>query len=153
VQLAQAADSTRTITTTAKFGGWTVTCNQAGEAAAKVCSANFRVVTKENNANILVWVIGFNAKGALLSEFLTLTEVQIQPGVGVTLDDATTLKADFVECGVKGCKARLEMSPSIVRSMKAATKATIAMTRLDGQVLQFQMEIPGIGEAMAELGV
>ena len=53
----------------------------------------------------------------------------------------------------RGCKARLEMTPNLVRQMKASKNAKIDMTRLDGQVIQFAMEIPGIDQALAELGV
>src|SRR5690606_18608846 len=153
IEVAQANGTNKTTTTTTTFGGWTVSCNEGGTPPRKVCSANFRVMNKENRANVLVWVIGFNAQGALLSEFLTLTDVQIQPGVNVTFDEGTPVKADYVECTTNSCKARLAMSPDLIRELKAASKSTIEMTRLDGQVLRFQMEIPGVGEAMAELGV
>ncbi len=143
------AENTRT---TRSFGGWTVVCNEGGEPVRKVCSANFRVINKENNANLLVWLVGYNAEGQLLSEFLTLTDVLIQPGVAVTLQGGQPVTAPFVECSTRGCKARLGMSGDFVAQLKSATSATIAVTRLDGQIIQFQMEIPGIDEALAELG-
>lgn len=139
--------------TTKSFGGWTVVCNESGEPVQRICSANFRVINQQNKANVLVWLIGFNAEGELLSEFMTLTDVQIQPGVAVTLENGEALSANFVECTTRGCKARLVMNDTILSQLKASSNATIAITRLDGQVIQFQMQIPGVDQALAELGV
>lgn len=147
-----AMPTTSTTTTTTTHGGWTVTCSEAGNPPAKVCSASFRVINKQNNQNLLVWVFGRNKEGKLLAEFLTLTDVLVQPGVVVTLDDGKPIKADYVECTSRGCKARLEMTPNLVRQMKGAKKARIDMTRLDGQVIQFSMDIPGIDLALGDLG-
>lgn len=146
-----AAAPTKTTTTTSTYGGWTVQCEETADN--KVCSANFRVINKENNANILVWVFGFNKEGQFLTELHTLTDVLIEPGVVLTLDEGKPIKAGYVECSTRGCKARLEMTPNLVRQMKAAKKAKIDMTRIDGQVIQFAMEIPGIDQALADLGV
>lgn len=139
--------------TTKNFGGWTVICNESGEPVQRVCSANFRVINQQNKANVLVWLVGFNAGGELLSEFMTLTDVQIQPGVSVTLENGEPLTANFVECSTRGCKARLVVSDKVLAQLKASSNATIAITRLDGQVIQFQMQIPGVDKALAELGV
>lgn len=154
-QAAQKGDAvttpTKTTTTTSTYGGWTVQCQESGET--KVCSATFRVFNKENNANILVWAFGFNTEGKFLAELNTLTDILIEPGVVLTLDEGKPIKVNYVECSTRGCKARLEMTPNLVRQMKAAKKAKIDMTRLDGQVIQFAMEIPGIDQALADLGV
>ncbi len=146
-------DNSNNTRTTRSFGGWTVVCNEGGEPVRRVCSANFRVINQQNNSNILVWLVGFNAEGELLSEFLTLTDIQIQPGVGVSLESGEAVTAPFVECSTRGCKARLTMSDSFLQQLKAASNATIAITRIDGQVIQFQMQIPGVDQALAELGV
>ncbi|MER2535300.1 MAG: invasion associated locus B family protein [Rhizobiaceae bacterium] len=147
-----AMPTTSTTTTTTTHGGWTVTCNEGGTPPAKVCTASFRVINKQNNQNLLVWVFGRNKEGKLLAEFLTLTDVLVQPGVVVTLDDGKPVKADYVECTSRGCKARVELTPNMVRQMKGAKKARIDMTRLDGQVVQFTMDIPGIDLALGDLG-
>lgn len=143
---------TSTTTTTTTHGGWTVTCNESGTPPVKVCSASFRVFNKQNNQNLLVWVFGRNRENKLLAEFMTLTDVQIEPGVVLTLDGGTPIKAGYVECTTRGCKARVELTPNLVRQMKAAKKARLDMTRLDGQVIQFSMDIPGIDQALAALG-
>lgn len=163
VQMAQASDGkgarsgSATVPgatqTTRTFGGWTVSCNEGGEPVKKVCSANFRVINQQNKANILVWLVGFNAEGQLLTEFLTLTDVLIKPGVLIQLEDQEAVRADFVECSTRGCKARLALDDSLLEQLRQSTKATIAVTRLDGQVIQFQMEIPGVDQALSELGV
>jgi invasion protein IalB len=149
--MAQAA-TTSTTTTTTKHDGWTVTCNEGGDPPKKICSANYRVIDKKSSSNILVWLIGRNAEGKLLAEFLTLPGVIIEPGVAVSLDEAKAVKADYVSCSAKGCKASMELTPNLTRQLKAAKKAKIDITRLDGKVLQFSMDIPGIDAALADLG-
>lgn len=142
-----------TTTTTRTFGGWTVSCSEGGNAPARICSANFRVINKQNNSNVLVWIIGYDSQGQLLTEILTLSDVRIQPGVTVEAEGIEPARAEFVECTPRGCKARLEMTSELSSRLKSAEKATIAMTRIDGQVIRFEMEIPGIDQAMEELGV
>ncbi len=149
--MAQAATASTTTTTT-KHDGWTVTCNEGGDPPKKVCSANYRVIDKKSNSNILVWLIGRNAEGKLLAEFLTLPGVIIEPGVAVSLDETKAVKADYVSCSAKGCKASMELTPNLTRQLKAAKKAKIDITRIDGKVLQFSMDIPGVDAALADLG-
>jgi invasion protein IalB len=148
-----AESTTKTVTTTTTHGGWTVTCSEGGTAPDKSCSANFRVINKKNNSVVLVWLIGRNKDGKLLAEFLTLTDIMIQPGVMVTIEEAKPVKADYVSCTSKGCKASLDLTPNLVRQMKEAKKAKLDMTILDGQVIQFAMDIPGIDKALADLGL
>ncbi|MEP9388823.1 invasion associated locus B family protein [Mesorhizobium sp. KR9-304] len=145
--------TTKTVTTTTTHGGWTVTCSEGGTEPAKTCSANFRVINKKNNSVVLVWLIGRNKDGKLLAEFLTLTDIMIQPGVMVAIEEAKPVKAEYVSCATKGCKASLDLTPNLVRQMKEAKKAKIDMTLLDGQVVQFAMDIPGIDMALADLGL
>lgn len=139
-------------TTTTTHGGWTVGCTQAGDPAVKTCTATFRVFDKQTNQNLLVWILGHNREGQLLAEFLTATEVMVQPGVVLMLDDGKPVKADYVECSARGCKARLLLTDDVVGQMKKAKKARIDMTRLDGKVIQFGIDIPGTDLALRDLG-
>ncbi len=139
-------------TTTTTHGGWTVGCTQAGDPVVKTCTATFRVFDKKTNQNLLVWVLGRNREGQLLAEFLTATEVMVQPGVVLVLDDGKPVKADYVECGSRGCKARLLLADDVLGRMKSAKKARIDMTRLDGKVIQFSIDIPGTDLALRDLG-
>jgi invasion protein IalB len=150
----QPAAPTTTTTTTSQHGGWTVTCTAAGEPAQKTCSAQFRVVSKENNnALVLVWLLGRNAEGKLLAEFATPSDVQIKPGVGVSLDDASIGPAEFISCtSNQGCRAALELTPKLARDLKQAKKANVAITLLNGKLLQIGVDINGIEQALTELG-
>ena len=143
----------KSVTTTTTFGGWTVTCNEGDNAPAKVCTANFRVINKQNNSVILVGLIGRDAEGKLLAEILTTSDVMIKPGVVIALDEAPAVKAEFVSCTSKGCKASLYLTPALVEQMKVTSKAKIDVTLIDGQIIQFAMDIPGIDKALAELGL
>ena len=143
-------NSTTKRTTT--YGGWTVNCSETIEPPEKLCSASFRIVDKQKNSNILVWLFGRNAKEKPLSEFLTLTDVLIEPGVVLTLDDGKPLRAGYVYCSSSGCKASIDLTKSLIQRLKTAKKAKVEVTCLDGKVIQFAMEIPGIDRALTDIG-
>jgi invasion protein IalB len=136
-------------TVTMQYGGWTVTCDEAGEAS--VCSAAFRVVNRQTNATILTWMVGRGSDGQLLTEFFVPTEVLIQPGVAMVLEDGPAYRADFVACGRQACKAILPLDPALASELASATKATLSLTASNGKVTNFSMGIEGIAAAMAEL--
>lgn len=146
-----AADAKITTTTTT-YQGWSVQCTDTGQKGGKACAANFRVIDQKSKGNLLVWLMGKNAKGEKLAEFITLTDVLIKPGVGLSLDDAEPVRAEYISCGGNGCKASLPLDKALVATLKAAKKARLDMTRLDGQVIQFTMDVTGIAPAMADIG-
>lgn len=148
----QSGGDTSVTTTTTRHGGWTVVCSRAAGQEADNCNASFRVINNQNKANLLVWLFGFNAQGEKLIEFRTLTEVLIQPGVVVEIPDGEPLRASYVSCGTSGCQATLTLDDGMIESLKAATTATISMTRTDGKVIQMKMEIPGIDLALRDIG-
>jgi invasion protein IalB len=156
-----AGDSTVTTTTT-RHGGWTVVCTRAANQEKEICNASFRVINNQNKANLLVWLFGLNAQGEKLTEFRTLTEVRIQPGVVVELEgsaemratykDSEPLRAAYVACGTGGCQASLNLDGDMIERLTDAKTATISMTRSDGQVIQMKMDVTGIDLALRDLG-
>ena len=136
-------------TVTMQYGGWKVTCDEAGESS--VCSAAFRVVNRETNATILTWLVGRGRSGQLLTEFFVPTEILIEPGVSVVLEEGPAYKAEFVACGRSACKAVLALDPALASELASATKATLSLTASNGKVTNFSMGIDGIAAAMAEL--
>ncbi len=146
-----AANTTTTITTTR--GGWTVTCNQAGDPPVKTCSAEFRVVGGDKKQTVLIWLIGRNKEGRLLAEFVTPSDILIKPGVAVTLDDGKPVQAEYISCTARqGCRASMELTPKIVRDLQAAAKAKIGITLLNGKVMDVQFEVTGTDLALADIG-
>lgn len=141
-----------TTTTTTIHGGWTVTCSQTGDPPTKRCSAEFRVIDKDNKAVVLIWLLGRDKEGTLLSEFVTPSDILIRPGVAVTLGDEKPWKAEFLSCTTKqGCRASMELTPKLARDLKAATKAKIGLTLLNGKVMEIGMDIPGVDMALTDL--
>jgi invasion protein IalB len=136
-------------TVTMQYGGWKVTCDEAGGSA--ICSAAFRVVNRQTNATILTWMVGRGSEGQLLTEFFVPTEILITPGVSMVLEDGPAYKADFVACGRQACKAVLPLDAALASELASATKATLSLTASNGKVTNFSMGIDGIAAAMAEL--
>lgn len=143
----------QTVTTrTTTYDGWTVVCTAAAGTDKRTCSASFRIMNKEKNQNILVWLFGRNAKDEPLMELVTPTDVLIKPGVALIIDGGEPVKAEFVSCGTRGCKAALALDEDGIELMRSAKSVRIDLTRLDGQVIQFNFDVPGIGPALSDLG-
>jgi len=138
-------------TVTMQFGGWTVTCDEAADQTRSVCSAAFRVFDKKSNATILTWLVGRNKDDVLLTEFFVPTEVLIEPGLSMALEDGPGYKADFVACGRSACKAILPLDAALASELANAKRATLSLTASNGKVTRFSMGIDGIGPALAEL--
>ncbi len=139
-------------TVTMQFGGWTVTCDEAADPSVTVCSAAFRIIDKTRKATILTWLVGHSKDDRLLAEFFVPTEVMIEPGVSMSLEDGPAYKADFVACGRSACKAVLPLDAALASELASATRATLSLTASNGKVTRFSMGIEGIGAALAELG-
>ncbi len=136
-------------TVTTQYGGWKVTCDEAGEST--VCSAAFRVINRETNATILTWLVGRGSDDQLLTEFFVPTEILIKPGVSMVLEDGPAYTAEFVACGRSACKAALPLDDALASELASATRATLSLTGSNGKVTNFSMNIDGIAAAMAEL--
>jgi invasion protein IalB len=138
-------------TVTMQYGGWKVTCDEAGDTARPVCSAAFRVFDKDTKATILTWLIGRSRDDRLLTEFYVPTEVLIEPGVSMVLEDGPAYKANYVACGKSACKAILPLDPALASELASASRATLSLTGSNGKVTRFSMSIDGIEAALAEL--
>ena len=138
-------------TVTIEYGGWKVTCDETGDLSRPVCSAAFRVFDKNTSKTILTWLVGRSSDDRLLSEFYVPTEVLIEPGVSMVLEDGPAYKADFVACGRSACKALLALDAALASELASATRATLSLTASNGKVTQFSMAIDGIDAALAEL--
>lgn len=142
-----------TVTTrTTQYDGWTVVCTEQPGQKVQNCNASFRVMNSKTQQNLLVWLFGYNAKGERLTEFRTLTEVQIQPGVVIDTGKGEPLRAAYVSCGVNGCQASLLLDDAAVKRLKGVEEVTVSMTRTDGQVINMKMKVTGIVPALKAIG-
>jgi invasion protein IalB len=154
--LAQAppAQGATTTTTRTTYGGWIVTCREAGEPRRRACSAEFRVINKENMGLMLVWLLGRSAGGQLVAEFVTPADIMIKPGVSVTFDGTGSAVAEFIYCAnSKGCRAAVDLSPKLERDMRQASKAMISFTLANGRAVDIAVGIAGVDQALDHLKV
>jgi invasion protein IalB len=142
---------TKTQTTTTKFGGWSVVCNEGGDPPAKVCSANFQLRDKKTKSTIFTWLIGKNNEKKLLIEYQVPTEVLIGPGVRLTLDEGEAHKADYVYCGKTSCRARIAVDDNFLAELQGAKKAKVEFAAVNGKMLSFGFEVQGLEQALASL--
>lgn len=149
---AKKAAPTQVTTTTTTFDNWTVVCSRTADQKSASCGASYKVVNNQNQSVLLVWLFGRNAKGEKLTEFRTLTDVLIEPGVGITLEEGDPLKANYVSCSTNGCQASLALDDDMIERLRNTKSATISMTRLDSKQIQFKMDVAGMGQALKALG-
>ncbi|WP_421694430.1 invasion associated locus B family protein [Aestuariivirga sp.] len=143
---------TQVTTTTTTFNNWTVVCSRTAEQKSANCGASYRVVNTQNQSVLLVWLFGRNAKGDKMTEFRTLTDVLIEPGVGIALEEGDPLRASYVSCATSGCQASLALDDDAIERLRTTKSATVSMTRLDGKEVQFKMDVAGMGAALKALG-
>lgn len=149
---AKKAAPTQVTTTTTTFDNWTVVCSRTADQKSASCGASYKVINSQNQSVLLVWLFGRNAKGDKMTEFRTLTDVLIEPGVGITLEEGDPLTANYVSCGTNGCQASLALTDDMIERLRKTKSATVAMTRLDGKQVQFKMDVAGMGQALKALG-
>jgi invasion protein IalB len=139
----------KTITTTTNHGSWRVTCEE--NASERVCSATLRVMNKNSQANLLVWLIGRNAEGQARAQFSTPTNILIRPGVQLQLDEGETLTVQYSSCQPRGCTATTELPPELADQLRETQKATISIVTTENKTISFSINIAGIAETLADL--
>lgn len=149
---AKSPGPSKVTTTTVTYDNWTVVCSRTADQKSPSCSASFRGINSQNQAVLVVWLFGRNAKGEKMAEFRTLTDVLIEPGLTITLPEGEPLKARFVSCGTSGCQAAMALDDDTIERLRPISSATLSMVRTDNQLIQFKLDLKGITQALKDLG-
>jgi invasion protein IalB len=140
-------------TETVTYDSWTVTCNETVETRSrKTCSALMKVSDQKSGDVLLVWLVGRNNEGALLTVMRTVTGVLLQKGVELKLGNAAVRRLNYVKCDPIQCEAALPMDAAMVKDFSAAGEAVATVYATDGRAITFTMPIKGADRAVASIG-
>jgi invasion protein IalB len=153
VPAAAAAAAAPARTETVTYDSWSVTCRDTLDTKSKkVCSATLQVADEKSGQTLLVWIIGHNSEGALLTLMRTPTGVLIQKGVELKLGSGPTRKLGYLSCDARQCEATAPIDDAIAREAAGAKEATITVYATDGRGINFNVPVKGTDKAIAAVG-
>jgi invasion protein IalB len=135
------------------YDSWTVSCRDTvGGPAKKMCSMSLQLIDKTRGQVLLMWTIGRNTEGNMLTAIQTPTGVQIKRGVEVKLGNSAVRKLDYTSCEQARCEASGPLEPAMTKDLTAAANATATIYALDGRGINFNLPTTGVDKAFAALG-
>jgi invasion protein IalB len=135
------------------YGNWSVLCPPDGDTSGVPCAMQLSMVDKKRKVAVIVWRIGFNKKGELLFDLGTPTEVMIKDGVRLSIGKSKPIRLAYVSCGLRGCESRAKVGGELIAAMKTAKQATLTLAPTNGKTLQINLDVSGLGAALAVIGV
>jgi invasion protein IalB len=140
-------------TETVTYDSWTVTCRDTVDAKTKkVCSGMLQIADQKSGQVLLVWIIGRNTEGALLSVLRSPTGVLVQNGVELKIGGGAVRKLSYTSCDARQCEASVPMDEALSRDASAAQEAVITIYVSDGRGVSFNVPLKGADKAIAALG-
>jgi invasion protein IalB len=132
---------------------WTVTCTETDQANANLqCSAILKITETVNNVQRIVftWLIG-NHEGKLASVLSMPPGVLIAPGVQLKIGDKEEKKLHYSACLSDHCEAVVPMDDATVKSMSSAGTAEASIVAVNGEKVNFKVNLKGFEKALADV--
>ena len=148
-----AGPDTRVLETTT-FDGWTVACRGWKSAGAPTeCSASFSVSDQKSGAVLASWILA-TKDGKITSEVVTITGIQVDKGVELTVGaQGKPKKFAYLWCDPNQCSAQGVVEDAVVKELVANAQSDATLTSIlkDGRALNFKLPLAGIDRAIARL--
>lgn len=128
---------------------WIVACDYYKPPRSRKCSARTQVVPRGSNRPVLILTVYLDETARhprLLIE--SPTNVQIGPGVQVTLADGVSQRAAFQTCAQNGCSALVPDDPKFLTAMQNSKDVNVTITGLDGNAIKFDFPLNGANPAI-----
>src|SRR5580704_9564011 len=135
---------------TVVYDSWTVSCRDTvGGTAKKTCSMSMQVIDQNRGQVLLVWTIGRNNEGNMLTAIQTPSGVLIKKGVELKLGNTAAHKLDYTACEQARCEASGPVDAAMTKDLTAAANATVTIYAVDGRGINFNMPTTGVDKAFA----
>lgn len=134
-----------------RFDNWVVTCNEFEPPKKRVCDARLQFVNANTNQLLLEWTFWLNDNKQVQARLQTPTGVNIPAGVDVQPEKGPARKLAFESCEAGFCFASMVMDANLVRDLSASTIAELTIQASNGNSARFNLQIKGIGKALAAL--
>ncbi len=138
-----------------EFQDWRLHCGHAPGQTSEICEMR-QQVDDANKKPVLLAVVGKlpNRPDPGLLMILPLG-ISIPPGVALKIDQGQEGRAQVTRCLAQGCQVEVLLSPDVLASFKAGTKATVGFQVTDPQGKQQRIDVPlsllGFSAALAEV--
>ncbi len=131
------------------IGSWQVTCR--GAADARTCAIVQQQATKESNdarqrlLAVEIMPSGNGARGVMILPF----GLDLDKGVRFSVEGAPGAALRFKTCIPAGCLVDLAFGPESLKSLGAASVATVEVTALENQAIsRLSIRLDGFPEAL-----
>jgi invasion protein IalB len=133
------------------FDNWAVTCNEfASGPRTKRCSALLQILQQNTNQTVFTWTVGMDDNKQLMAVFQTPTGVVIPPGIELKIGKAAQ-KIPFASCEPGRCIATVTVDANLLREMTTAPTAEAIVQGVQGNTVQFNVNMKGFDRAYAAL--
>jgi invasion protein IalB len=134
------------------FDNWVVTCNEFAEGPRKrVCSALLQILQQNTNQMVFTWAVAVDDKRQMITVMQTPTGVLIAPGIELKVGKIPPHKVPFASCDTGRCVATLPMDAALLQEMAAVPTAEAVIQGIQGNTVQFNIQMKGFDKAFAAL--
>ena len=134
------------------FENWVVTCNEFAEGPRqRVCSALLQIFQQNTNQIVFAWTIAVDNSKQMVTIMQTPTGVNIPPGVELRVGKAPPHKVPFASCDAGRCVATLPMDTALLKEMTTVPSAEAIIQGVQGNNVQFNIQMKGFDKAYAVL--
>jgi invasion protein IalB len=134
------------------FENWAVTCNEFADGPkSKRCSALLQIMQQNTNQTVFTWTVGLDEKKQLMAVMQTPTGVVIAPGIELKIGKLAPQKIAFTSCEPGRCVATLPVDANLLREMTTSPTAEAIIQGVQGNAVQFNIQMKGFDRAYAAL--
>jgi invasion protein IalB len=134
------------------FENWVVTCNEFAEGPRpRVCSAVLQIAQQNTNQVVFAWTIAIDNAKQMVTIMQMPTGVNIPPGVELRVGKVPPHKIPFASCDTGGCVATSPMDANLLKEMTTVPTAEAIVQGIQGNTVQFNIQMKGFDKAYAVL--
>jgi invasion protein IalB len=132
---------------------WTVNCAETDQPNANLqCSAILKIAETVNNSErvVFTWLVG-NRDGKLAAVLSMPPGVMITPGVQLKIGEKDERKLRYTACLPDHCEAVVPMDDATVKVLSSASTAEASVVAVNGNTVNFKINLKGFEKALAEV--
>jgi len=134
------------------FENWAVTCNEFADAPkTRHCAALLQILQQNTNQIVFTWTVAMDDRKQLVSVMQMPTGVVIAPGVELRVGKSPVQKIPFASCDPGRCIATANIDANLLREMTSSPTAEAVIQGMQGNAVQFNIQMKGFDKAHAAL--
>ena len=135
----------------AHFGDWRYDCEQQTTGVTPRCFIVQAITRPESKNPLFVWRITRRNNGEYVSTVQTPTNVLMEKGLVITVDDDRNYPIPFEQCYPDGCLSEASLAPDFLDIMMGAHSLSVIVYTLNGKGVRIVFGTEGLARAMSVL--